>query len=343
MRATIKDVSRVAGLSTATISKYMNGVPIKKENQLRIEAAMQQLQYVRNNSARGLRTDKSYTVGIVWDFPGNPYESNIIQKIEERFRQEQYAMMIFFHRGDIKRLEDIFRFLEEKRVDGIVIKSMSGAEKYIARMQQLGIDVVESDGADAFGKTDRVTTNITQGIYRAGEHLIGEGHKRIALLGMGKRGDFRRKDRKKGYTRVMEDYELDFLPAYLPEIGGSFAEGYSGMQTLWGLKERPSALILATYHVCLGAMAYLHDYQIAVPEELSLVVCDDLEFSLLSRPKLSALAKPIGDVTEKISSLLLRRMSGDRSDFPQNIKLTPTLVKRESVKKQLYREEKEEK
>ena len=333
MRATIKDVAKETGLSLGTISKYINGIQVREENRIKIEEAMTKLNYVRNNQARGLRTNRSYRIGIVWDFPGNQYESDVIQRIEERLRQEQYSVIISFHRQDIERARDIFQSLAQNRVDGILVKPMAGMQSILSKMQQAGITIIEADGAYAFGITDRIMSNVMQGIYQSGAYLIEEGHRRLALLGAGKKDDFQARDRQKGYKRVLEDYELPFYEEYMPYVGTNFVAGYAGMEKLWGLEKRPTGIIFASYNVCLGAISYLHQQKVRLPQELSIVVYDDLEFSLLSRPKLSAIARPVDVFVERIIDLLLRRLEGDREDFPLNIRLMPQLIQRESVRK----------
>lgn len=333
MKATIKDVARVSGLSVGTISKYINGFDVKAENKAKIEKTLKELNYVRDNRARGLRTDKSYTLGIVWDLPGNQYESNVIEKLEQELRKRQYLVIISFHRNDIALAGDIFKSMEERRVDGIIVKPIEGMQRILKRLGDIGIPVVEAESAYPFGMNDRIVSGMMHGIYMSGAYLIEHGHKQIALLGAGKKTDYLTKDRRKGYLRVLEDYEIDVRREYMPEFGIDFASGYQGMEYLWSLEIKPTGVIFASYNVCLGAMSYLHKQKVDIPGDLSVIVYDDLEFSMISNPKLCAISRPVEDFVHKLTDILFRRIDRDISDFPMNIKLVPTLIRRESVRK----------
>lgn len=332
MGVTIKDVAIKAGVSIATVSKYLNGFGgIKSHNRANIEKAIEELSYIRNNSARGLRRDKSYTIGIIWDLPGNKSESEFIERVQKNLNNKDYSVMICFHEGEIENIKRIFKFMEEKMVDGIVVKPIRGIERLIKDLSKKGIAIVETDAGYELKYADRVMSNVMLGIYRATEYLIGKGHRDIAILGLGKKNDFLYQDRKKGYLRAVKDYYISPVDEYMPIIDTDFNSGYNGIKKLMALDNKPSAIIFATYNICLGAMSYIHKENIIIPKDLSVIVYDDLEFALLSTPKLTAIRKPIDSVAKEISDIILLRINKQINTLPIQKKLTPILVERDSV------------
>lgn len=331
MSATIKDIARETGLALATISKYINGGTVRPQNKKQIDEAIRKLNYVPRNTARGLRSSKTYRIGLVSGPPNNPHNAFLLGKIENTMRTHGYSLI--FMSGD-KYKDRVNKFVPHmlrSGIDGLIITSFSLNPDICSAVEHAKIPVVEMEEHSNFQQTDCVQTSCTSGAYEIVEHLIKMGHKKIALV-TGSSASFTACERKKGYLRAMEDYNLPVDPAYVIDTSYGEEFGYEAMQKLWSLPERPTAVFSANYTLCLGIYEAIYNLGIKVPEDLSVVSFDDFELSMLLSPPLTAVRQPLEELAEHACELLIRRMNGDYSDFPRTIRVKPECIYRDSVR-----------
>lgn len=124
----IKDVARETGLSISTISKYMNGIKVRKENEERIQAAINELGYQPNEFARGLRTAKTYTIGVLVYRLQNIFSGKIAGNLESYLRKKGYSIVVWSHEGKPDQAIEALRFMREIQVEGLVVEPIPGQE-----------------------------------------------------------------------------------------------------------------------------------------------------------------------------------------------------------------------
>lgn len=216
-------------------------------------------------------------------------------------------------------------------IDGLIITSFSLNQDICSAVEHAKIPVVELEEHSHFHRTDCVQTSCTSGAYEIVEHLIKMGHQKIALV-TGSPASYTACERKKGYLRALEDYDIPVNPDYIIAENYTNDFGYQAMQKLWNLPERPTAVFSANYTLCLGIYEAIYSLGIRIPEDLSVVSFDDFELSMLLSPQLTAVRQPLTGLAEQACDLLLRRMNGDYSDFPRTIRLNPECIYRDSVR-----------
>lgn len=330
MSATIKDIAKETNLALSTISKYINGGNVRAENKKLIDDAIRRLNFVPSNSARGLRSSKTYRVGLVSGSPDNPHNSRLLSEIESRMHASGYSLLFMNRDMYDKNTEKILQQMLRAGVDGIIVTSLGTLTGSYSFSSDLNIPILELEEGNQIGQFDYVQTSCTTGAYELAEHLIQMGHTRIAAI-CGVKGSTTAAERKRGFLRAMEDYEIPVDPSYIIS-GGYHAEfGYESMKKLWSLPEHPTAVFFSNYNICLGAYEAIYDLGIRVPDELSTVSFDDFELSTMLSPQLTAVRQPLKDLAACACDLLLRRMSGDYSDFPRRIRLKPQCFYRDSV------------
>ena len=145
MAVTIKDLAKETGLACATISAYLNRVPVRAYNKVKIEAAIRKLGYIRNEYARGLKTHKSGTIGVLIPELSNVFSTTIITEIEERLREKGYGIIVCDCRTDVRREEESVRFLLTKMVDGLIIMPVSADKSSFKAAIDKNIPVVVID------------------------------------------------------------------------------------------------------------------------------------------------------------------------------------------------------
>ena len=214
MSATIKDIAKETGLALATISKYINGGTVRPQNKKQIDEAIRKLNYVPRNTARGLRSSKTYRIGLISAPPNNPHNAFLLSKIENTMRAHGYSLT--FMSGD-KYKDHVNKFIPHmlhSGIDGLIISSFCLSKDICSAVEHTKIPVVELEEHSHFHRTDCVQTSCTSGAYEIVEHLIKMGHQKIALV-TGPPESYTACERKKGYLRALEDYNIPVNPDYI--------------------------------------------------------------------------------------------------------------------------------
>lgn len=182
MSVTIKDLARETGLTPATISAYFNGGNVRGYNKAKIESAIEKLGYIRNDFARGLRTHRSRTIGVLLPEIANKFSTSIISETEESLRSRGYGIIVCDCRSNVKREREAVRFLLSKMVDGlIVIAEDTGAGACLAATQN-GVPVVAVDRMTENPLLSHVIINNREVSKNAVNMLINRGNKRITAV-----------------------------------------------------------------------------------------------------------------------------------------------------------------
>ena len=145
MGATMKDIARVTGLGLATISSYLNGGNVREKNRIKIEAAIDELDFEVNEVARGLKTNRTKTIGIIIPELNNIFCAEIITEVEDVLRNHGYATMICDCRTDAAREAEAVEFLFRRRVDGLILMPSGKSGKHLERFLHVGKPVVLID------------------------------------------------------------------------------------------------------------------------------------------------------------------------------------------------------
>lgn len=335
MAVTISDVAKEANVAASTISKYMNGGSVRKRNKEAIEKAIHKLGYHPNTAARGLRSSRTYTIGLVTDTLENQYFAKITGQIERCLKERGYTVFFCCHRNSPEKAQKAVETLVGKQVDGILLISIAGGEACIHIAREAKIPIVSLDREVRGEAVDYVMSNSASGVYEAVEYLIQKGHERIGILtgrSLTNAGLFVAEERFRGYIRAMEDYNLPIDRELVSEGDFSFESGYRCMMELWNRKARPTAVFVCNYNMCLGAITAIHNLKIKIPEELSFATFDDLEFSVMTQPGLTAVRQKVEEISKCAVELILKRINGDYSDYPRKLKIKTVFKERESVK-----------
>jgi LacI family transcriptional regulator len=330
MAVTIKDVAKETKLAISTISKYMNGGTVRKENRVLIEAAIQKLGYYPNNMARGLRTSRTYTIGLMTGTVNSPHTAAFVSEVEKKLREMGYSLVFASHEENSVQAKEYIEYMLERGVDGMILTLLGDDIDYLKEIREQKIPVVTVEERGVVKDCDCILVDCVNGSYLIVEHLIESGHRKIAII-CGPEHRLTAQERKRGYLRAMEDYEYPVCEKYIIPGDFSYKSGYEGILQLWKLEDKPSAVFVSNYDMCQGAMAAIHALGIRVPEELSIVAFDDFELSVMVRPKLTTVKQPLMEMADVACELLCRRMDGDYSDYPRRIRLKPEAIYRNSV------------
>lgn len=335
--STIKDVAEYAGVSIATVSKYLNGGNVLDKNKKLIDEAVEVLDYQVNEMARGLKTNQTMTVGILIPGLENIFFTKIVSRIENILLENGYSTIVCDYREDMELERKKLNFLLSKRVDGIIMVPDGRNVEHIKEALSREIPVVLLDRMINNIACDTVVTDNINASYNAVEQLVKKGHNRIGII-CGPEDLFTSRQRLKGYQRVFEDYAMK-IDRDLIKFGDYQIEG--GYQCILNLMEQdspPTAVFVTNYEMTLGSIMAINDQGIEIPAELSLIGFDNIQMAKIVKPPLSIVVQPMQEIGETAARVLLKRLKGDMSNFPGTFRLKASLIMKESVVKVVKQE-----
>lgn len=330
--ATISDVAKRAGVSTMTVSRVTNNSGyISQETRERVLNAINELGYVPNALARSLRFKQTKTIALVITDITNPFFTTLARGVEDVASERGFSV-IFCNTDESPETEaEYLTVLLQKQVDGFLVVPACSSSESIADLQERNVPVVVLDRRVPDLRVDTVRGDSEQGAYLLVRHLLDLGHRRIAVLS-GPQDVSTAMDRVAGYRRAMAEADIqgeDALEYYFDRFtaGG----GYKMAQQALALNPRPTAIFAANNFVAIGAFHAFREAGLRVPEDISLVVIDDLPEEFLTQPFMTTANQPAYDLGEHAIKLLLSRLSGAGPDEPQEIVLPLTMIVRHST------------
>lgn len=326
----MKDVARHADVSVGTVSNVLNRPDIvSPDRRERVEAAIVELGYVRNDAARQLKLGLSRTVGAIVLDSANPFYGQLVGGIEAAAEDSQ-LMVVAGSTGNREQRERLYLSLfEEQRVRGILLASTGGSTDLVQAIRGRGTPVVlvESE-RDAHGSS--VGVDDIAGGEIAVAHLASLGRRRIGVVAA--RQDLHQvADRLHGARRAAEaaGVELEVLGAEDLTVLAGRTVGESVVAR--SAPERPDAVFCVNDLLAVGVLqAFAFRHQVAVPEEIALVGYDDIAFARSTVVPLTSVSQP-ADLMGRTALALLEEEIASPDAAPRHVSFTPKLVEREST------------
>lgn len=328
MASTIKDIKEETGLSLATISKYLNGGNVLPKNRDKIEAAIEKLDYHVNEIARGLVTNKTRTVGVMVYSIASIFNGTLVAHIGHQLRRRGYGMFICDSGEDTELEAKNVRFLVSKKVDGMIVIPTADTASFLEPAKEAGIPVVLVDRRLSDGEIDSVTLNNEEAAKQAVERLIGEGHRKLAIISSA--DVFTGVDRYKGYRDALEEAGITVPEEYLHIGHHTVAYGYQSMKELMALEDPPTAIFMTNYDINLGTVMALNELGLKCPADVSLLGFDDLLLPHIVEPSLTVMKQPMRELGHQAVDLLLDRIDGRITGDPEHIVLKARLIEGDS-------------
>ena len=331
MGATIRDIARETGLGLATISSYLNGGNVREKNRIKIEAAIEALHFEVNETARGLKTNKTKTIGIVIPELNNVFCAEIISEAEDILRQNGYAAMLCDCRSDVHREAEAIEFLLHKRVDGLLIMPTGEHSEKLTAFSTQKRPVVLIDRKVRGVEYDSVLADNEGAAKEAVKRLAEAGHTKIGLIA-GPQEIYTASARNWGFQKAMMEAGLKLTDSMMVCGDYTIKGGARAMKQLHETHPDMTAVLISNYEMTVGAMIEINETGIRVPEELSIIGFDNLEFAKAISPSLSIMTQPTRQMATAAVELLLKRLDGDTDTPVQTVILPTEYVKGRSIK-----------
>lgn len=333
-RVTQGDVAKRANVSQAMVSYIVNDnhdVKIPLETRQRVLAAMDELGYVPNVTARRLRASKSYTIaGIIPDIT-NPFYPEFERGIQDVVNHHDYDLIMYNTDGDPKHERKCLESIQQGRVDGVVGVFFHLRVMDLTPLLERGIFVVRLEAIPKMPGSlplDNIYINNVAAGQAAVEHLIQKGHRRIGMLSS---NEGPAHFRAMGFREALAAHQIPFEEQLL--ITDSYSEdgGYRMMSQLLALEPPPTAIFAANDLLAMGAMLAIREAGLKIPKDVAVIGFDDIPTAKLVYPSLSTVAQFQRELGRKAAEMLFERLDGTVPSKGRSQEMPYKLIVRNSV------------
>jgi LacI family transcriptional regulator len=328
--ATIIDVAREAGVSKSTVSLVLQDSPlIRHETATRVREAAERLGYVYNRRAAELRSKSSNIIGIVINDLANPFFTELLVGMERRLVEAGYVCLIAHTDERLDIQDKVLASMREHHAAGLILCPVFDTPESVHetvrgwRIPLLVVIRPLGKGTYDFAGSDNKT-----GFRLATEHLISNGHQRIAFLGRVAAGPVYRQ-RRAGYERAMKSHQLPIDSEWIINIPPTRAGGREGIRQVLALPNHPTGAVCYNDVVAFGALNGLGEHGLIAGRDFSIVGFDGVAATEHSNPPLSTIDVEPGRLGEVAADILLRRIR-DPEGPPVRHLAVPRLIVRQS-------------
>jgi LacI family transcriptional regulator len=335
MPVTLKDIANRTGYSVSTISRVLNGVGenyrISPKTRLQIEKVAQELKYRPNQLARGLRTKKTQAIGLVIPDISNPFFAHVSRVIQVAMYEAGYILIVCnTDENQDTEIEQI-QLLRSKGVDGIIIMPVGLESHHIKELMNSKIPVVLLDRSFKDISANLVLVDNYTGSRKAVEYLLKNGHRRIAII-QGLTNTSTNDMRVKGYMDAHQAHHIDVDENLIVGKDYRRENGYIETKYLLNLNKPPTAIYSTSDMITLGVLDAIFEEKLSIPDDISLVSFDDVDYAPYLISPLTAVHQPWQLMGEIAVKLLLKDIKSSGQMEKSRIELKPVLNIRKSVK-----------
>jgi LacI family transcriptional regulator len=306
---TIHEVARLARVSSATVSRVLNGSPtVRLEHRTRVLEAVTRSGYRPNRLARNLRRQQAETIGVLVPDVENPHFSESVRVFEDAAFRAGYRLLLCNTDETPEKQRAYLKVLADERVLGVIVAPADSTGAGLEPLFALDIPVVAFDRLVSDGRADAVLCDNRSATQQATEHLVFLGHQRIAFVG-GRPDVETGAERLDGYLAAMRAAALTPF-----SVNGGFRRELAEheVKELLGIAARPTALVIANNLMAVGALRAIRSAGLGIPTEIAVVAVDDPPWAELVEPPLTVVAQPVRRMAETAIHLLLERIEGRR-------------------------------
>ncbi|WP_318404987.1 HTH-type transcriptional repressor PurR [Photobacterium leiognathi] len=330
--ATIKDVARMAGVSTTTVSHVINKTRFVAEaTQKKVLAAVDELNYAPSAVARSLKCNTTRTIGMLVTKSTNPFFAEVVHGVEEYCYGAGYTLILCNTEGNLEKQRDYLRMLAEKRVDGLLVMCSDLDQKLLELLErQNDLPMVIMDWGPDKPHTDNIQDNAETGGYIATKHFIDNGHKKIGCLsGQGDKSTCH--ERLKGFRKAMAEANLSVNEDWLLEGDFECESAVEAAKKFIAMKERPTAIFCFNDIMAMAMISTFEQAGLRIPDDISIIGYDNIDLAPYFAPPLTTIHQPKRRLGKTAVEILLDRVK-DKNHARQTFEMTPELVARKSVK-----------
>lgn len=317
--ATINDVAHEAGVSVGSVSRYLNGYHLKKENEDKVQTAIEKLQYYQNQMAKSLKTSKSFSIGVVLDTTKNNYSAQLVAKLEEKFDEYNYVLILTSHRNQEKDFTAKVNNLLERAVDALIVVKPHADWPSFQKLGRLKIPVLSVEVPSPDNNVNSVCSADKQAAYQVVSKLLTKSSQ-LGVI-MPESMDYVQSQRKLGITKALNDAGVRLKTDNFLQVEYSTQQAYDKAEIL--LKNGVRAIFVTSYHNTLLVMRAIKDHNLKIGKDIFLGCFGYNDIFEGTSAPLTLIRQPIDEIADRVSSLLLAKL--------HEIKLYPEINKKDII------------
>jgi DNA-binding LacI/PurR family transcriptional regulator len=285
----IRTVAALAKVSIATVSRTINASPAVSEKLAqRVWQAIEQLNYFPNTHARSLVSGRSRILGIIVENITNPFFPELIASFEEIAVANGYEILVSSTNSNAQQLTNCVRRMLERKVEGVAVLTFGGEEPVLDQLEIHNMPIVLCEFHLEDPKVSTILLDYSKGIHAAVAHLVELGHTRIGFLA-GPHTLHSAITRLNNFQQTMRESNLKVHKDWIIECDHTLKGGVAGFDKLMALKTRPTALICSNDMTAIGVLRAVYMAGLRVPEDLSVIGLDDIDFAEFTLPPLTTI------------------------------------------------------
>lgn len=328
MKITIYDVAKIAGVSTATVSKVINNSGrISAKTKKKVLTIIDKYQYQPNVLASAMKGKFTYQIAFLIPDIDNPVYAQYLKLIEENGQEAGFSIVMCSTGSDAVKEAKHVAFMRQRSVDGFIIASKFQNEPLLAELLKEQVPVILFAYENPQISVDTVTVDDFQGGYAATEHLISLGHRSIGVIG---ENTYSCSERIRGYHAALQDVGIRAEERLIVCGGSRLEEAETSGEKLLGYDNRPSAIFGCNDIMAVGAMRAARKQGLEIPKDLSIIGFDDTAWCRIVHPELSSIAMPLQELGKKAMDVIVNQIES-REKPRQTVRMFPKLVIRGST------------
>ena len=332
-KVSLKDIANKVGVSTALVSYVLNNQKegrIRKEVAQKIRDTAKQLNYRANLTARSLKTNKTFTIGLVVADISNPFFSALARIIEDAADRENYTVIFGSSDESLKKSAKLIETFLDRQVDGLIISPPENSEQQVESLMKENFPFVLIDRYFPGLRTNYIAIDNHKAAHESVKHFIEKGRKKIGMITY-RSSIFTISERTRGFLTALEEAGVSFEKKWLKELNADDF-GNSIKRAIEELVKRPGgidALLFGSNTLAIAGLKHLNTLGIKVPRELAIISFDETEaFDLFYAP-ITFIKQPLQEMGEIATRILLQHIC-KKGEFTQ-LNIPAKLISREST------------
>ena len=328
----IRTVAAAAKVSIATVSRTINGSPLVSERlSKRVWQAIHQLNYLPNTHARTLVSGRSRIFGIIVENISNPFFPDLIQSFESVAVANGYEILVSSTNSDPAVLAACARRMLERKVDGVAVMTFGEEEPVLDQLVNGGVPIVLAEFKVDDPKASTILLDYSTGIHAAIRHLADLGHRAIAFLA-GPHSLHSAITRENDFRAAIQSAGLPLEKKWVIECDHSLKGGVAGFEQLQTLISRPTAIVCSNDMTAIGVLRAAYMAGLRVPQDLSVVGLDDIDFAEFTLPPLTTIRLSRADLARAaFDALRLQAEDAQNPKMQREFLVSTSLVVRGST------------
>jgi LacI family transcriptional regulator len=317
-RTSLKDVARLAGVSTATVSRALNlPAQLDPETLQRVREAIKRLRYVPHGAARALRSQRSRMIGAVVPSFDYALYARTTSALQTELDAHGYALVMAAHHYDLDTELRVTSQLLEHDIDAFVFVGLDHDPELLALLSEMNRPYVLTWGVDASGMHPSIGFDNRAATFAVANYILDLGHRRVGLITAPHEGNDRARERSAGVRMALAARGFSLADGYDQRGPISLASGAALMKRLLALPQRPTAVIATNDVFAVGAMMACREAGVRVPQDVSITGVDNTDLGATQMPGLTSVRTPIVEIGRAAARQLIGRLKGESVERAQ--------------------------